>query len=60
MVCLIRQFTPISALDWEVGVFLKCTGCEKKNDLLLIDTFERLFNQIELGHLETGGCFLFA
>jgi hypothetical protein len=30
-----------------------------KTGLLLIDTFERLFNQNECGHLEVGGRLLF-
>jgi hypothetical protein len=38
---------------------LETTGSETKNGLLLIYTFERIFNPYENGHLVTGGHFLF-
>lgn len=42
-----------------VGVFYLSRVMRGKTGLLLIDTFERLFNQNECGHLEVGGRLLF-
>ena len=44
-----------------LGLFLTAlnvTTYEKKTGFLLIETFEKLFNPNENGHLETGGLFV--
>jgi len=40
------------------SLFLNCTTAETKTGVLLIETFERLFNTRKNGHLVTGAVFL--
>ena len=54
-----RSHAPKAGAQSGCARFLNVTTADMKTGVLLIKTFERLFNTHKNGHLETGGLLLF-